>query len=971
MNTGSGGGAPHARISSAFAGRIVRLACLIVAMSIAGCQTHEQDEQPPHIGWDLRIPLSAQERAYLESLPPLRIGTDPHWAPITFVDPSGRVGGISADYLDFVRQTLGLRLHVVATGSWAKTVQLANEGGIDLVVATSQKDGLNNTFKYTAAYGRYPLVIVTRETAPFIAGAGDISGAEVAIVKDSDALSAQLPGMHDTHKIIVGSAEEGLDAVAQGRAYAYLGNLGVVDRLVREKYEGILRIAAPAGYVEELSFGVAPQYAELVPLINRALAAIPESEREHVQNSWLSARFTFGVPARTLWIVLTPIAVLTALFLAVLCVYMLRLRKEVRQRRSTERQLVELTQSLPAIVFQLRFVRAKHAAAVPFTLVFVNRRAYDWLNPRADKTDELFKRFLVALDAQARFRLMHRFLRSTHSLETVRAELALSLGAPRGTWVELEAAPQLHARGEIVWSGYVRDITETKETQTALIDAKHDAEEASRARDVFLATVSHEIRTPMSGVVGILQLLDHGRLPPDDQHLVDMARNAAEILLRILNDVLDFAKSENGELTLECQPFSLADVAERTAGIAAPELERKGLRFAVDVARDLAPRYLGDAQRLGQVLLNLLGNASKFTDYGFVSLTVKVRLREKGIEHVVIEVADTGIGIAEEDQARLFAPFVQARSLGARRPPGTGLGLVICKRLIESMGGTVALTSELGRGTTIAIDLPLRVDPAMRAQRGDAAATHRTPAESSDGTAAPLQILIVEDQEINREVLKRQLLTLRIAECHTAVDGKHALRLVERRPYAMVITDCMMPGMDGVTLIRHIRELERKLGRRRAPLIALTANAMPQQREDCFAAGADDVFVKPVGIDALRTLLEQHGIVAPPIVELEKAGIPSERHTDLWEKLQRTLVSELSALLALSLDEDTMRAKEIVHRIVGTASWFHLQTVAQAATRLEGCLENGEPPHEALFELRTAISRATAEVADSAAGAPS
>jgi len=177
--------------------------------------------------------------------------------------------------------------------------------------------------------------------------------------------------------------------------------------------------------------------------------------------------------------------------------------------------------------------------------------------------------------------------------------------------------------------------------------------------------------------------------------------------------------------------------------------------------------------------------------------------------------------------------------------------------------------------------------------------------------------------------------------------------------------------MDGVALIRHIRELERKLGRRRMPLIALTANAMPQQREACFTAGADDVFVKPVGIDALRTLLQQHGIVAPPIVELEKAGIPAERHTDLWEKLQRTLVSELSALLGLSLEQDTVRAKEIVHRIVGTAAWFHLQAVAQAATRLEACLENGEPPHGALFELQTAISRATGEMSDSAAGAPS
>ncbi|CAN7413717.1 ATP-binding protein [Trinickia sp. LjRoot230] len=963
-------------------GRVVRVrrafllgvcgALLIASTILAGCRNRHAEAQPPHISWDLHIPLSAEDRAYLDSLPVLRIGTDPGWAPMAFVQKeTGEVGGISADYLGFIHQTLGVRFRVVPTHSWAETIQVANNGGLDVVVAASPLDGLNQAFQYSRPYVSYPLVVVTRETAPFIGGAEDISGSEIAIVKDSEMLRAQLPGMHNTHTMVVSSAEEGLDAVASGRAFAYIGNLGVVDRLVREKYTGILRVAAPAGHIEDLSFAISPQYARLLSLIDRVLAAIPESEREHIQNSWLSTRFTFGIAERTLWIVLTPVIAITLLFLTVLCIYMLRLRKEVRQRRSTEQQLVELTRALPAVVFQLRLVRGDGHA--PFALVFVNRCAYDWLGVRADATREMFDRFLAALDGDARFGLTRRFLRSVRSRETVRAGFALSLGGARRAWANLEAAPQLRDGGDIVWTGYVYDVTQAQQIQTALVTAKHDAEEAARARDAFLATVSHEIRTPMSGVVGILQLLDHGRLPADDQHLLDMARNAAEILLRVLNDILDFAKSENGDLTLESAPMSVADLVDRTAGIVRPEIERKGLRFDVETSRELAPRYLGDAQRIGQVLLNLLGNATKFTDYGVVSLSVGVKAREAhgdiNIERIVIAVSDTGIGIAGDDQARLFSPFVQARSHAVARPGGTGLGLVICKRLVESMGGVIALESEPGCGTTITIELPLPVDrDASVRRRGEGRSSAAESSNVSGASAPERQILLVEDQDINREVLKRQLATLRITECDTAANGAQALKLIERREYAMVITDCAMPVMDGVTLIKRVRAHERDAGAPRTVIVALTANAMVQQKEACLAAGANEVFVKPVSVEQLQKLLERHGITAPPIVELEKAGIPSDRHTDLWEKLRRTLAAELAALLSLPLEEDVARAREIVHRIVGAASWFHLNEVAQTAARLEACFESAEPPHAALFDLQAAIARATAEMTDSADG---
>jgi PAS domain S-box-containing protein len=1085
---------------------------LLALVALAGCPSSHDMPRSPRNGGGLRLSLSPQERAYLASLPVLRIGTDPQWAPMTYVDDHSHLEGISADYLNLVQQTLGVRFRIVPTRSWAETIELANRGGLDLVVAASPADGLDAGFHYSKPYVRYPVVIVTRETAPFIGSPSDISGAEVALVKDSEIIRAELPSLRDMRTITVSTADEGLHAVATGRAFAYIGNLGVVDRLVREKYAGILRVAAPTGHIEELSFGVASGFAPLVPLINRVLTSIPEGEREYIQNSWLSTRFTLGIPARTLWIVLTPAVLLTIVFLAVICAYMFRLRKEVRQRRWTERelvfetqfktllmntipipvfvkdaegrylgvnhayeealgiraealigkhlpitgpiheedareiigitdrviatgrpahgeiryhgpdgalhdavywvqlckaddempravvgafvdvsdlrrmerreidlkrQLVELTQALPAVVFQLRFARGRRSR---FDLDFVNRRAYELLPlPRAVSGDlsDTLAAFMRCLDAAARLRLVRLFLRSARSLDPVRGEFELALGGGHHAWVNLEAAPQARENAEVLWSGYVHDVTVAKLTQAALVEAKHDAEEASRARDVFLATVSHEIRTPMSGVAGILQLLDHGRLAPDDQHLLDMARNAAEILLRILNDILDFAKSENGDLSLACAPMSVTEIVERTTGIIAPEMARKGLHFDIDISHELAARHVGDGHRLGQVLLNLLGNAAKFTDYGTVSLSVAVIVSSACEQRLLIRVADTGIGIAREDQKRLFSPFTQARSSAAGRVGGTGLGLAICKQLVESMGGSIALESEVGRGTTVSIELSLPIDDeAMLRGCDDGAPARPIDVVAPCDEASCRRILLVEDELINREVLRRQLVNLRIDECDVAGNGVEALKALERCQYAMVITDCAMPVMGGTELMRRIRQRENGSARR-TTLVALTANAMPQQREECFAAGADAVYVKPVEPEQLRALLERYGIsageraeVAPsPTTGLERAGIPPERHADLWEKLQRTLAEEMAALLALSINEDAERAREIVHRILGAASWFHLEEVAQAAMRLEQCLLNGNAaPHTFVFALRTAIAHATAESTESAPG---
>ncbi len=1062
-------------------------------MALVACSRRDGSGEPPRTAWDLRLPLSQADRTYLESLPPLRVGVDPKWAPMAFVDAQGKIDGISADYLDFLRDTLHIRFRVVPTHSWAETIRLANDGRIDVVVAASKFDGLVPAFGLSTPYVRYPLVIVTRETAPFIGGLEDLEGAEVAVVGDLQTARAGLSGLSGIHTATVGSAEDGLKAVAQGHAFAYIGDLGVIDRIVRERYAGTLRVAAPADRIQDLSFGVAPQFAPLLPLIDRVLQAIPEVEREHIQNSWLSTRFTFGVARRTLWLVLTPVGALTLVFLVLLSLNLLRLRKEVRQRRRTERELVfetrfktllmntvpipicvkdahgrylavnpayeqatgvraedvvgkappapylaagidtdvlgdvalavietgrpaqgeiryrgpdeamheavywvrpcgnenddraaalcafvdvsdlrrmerrelehkrrlaELTQALPSVVFQLRFARAGRPR---FELVFANRRADELLQSHGAAALDVFGAFARALEPLQRRRLTKMFLRSARGLDSVRDEFMLQRPNRDQAWFHVEAAPQAREDGSIEWNGYLHDVTEAKQAHAALIAAKVDAEAAAQLRDSFIATVSHEIRTPMSGIVGILQLLDHDGLSVDDRHLVEMAGKAAELSLGILNDILDFAKSENGELSLESAPMSLAEIVHRSAGLVAPDIERKGLRLHVDISPAVAQRHVGDVQRLGQVLLNLLGNAVKFTDRGAVSIAVGVVSDTSEYQTLSVQIADTGIGISLDDQARLFSPFAQARGMLASRYGGTGLGLAICKRLIEQMGGSIALESELGRGTTISLTLNLLVDRGLPPGGPDARMVREMREGASDASdvfdasarSAP-RILLAEDQAINREVLRRQLASLNVADCDLTEDGAQALSAYAQGNYAMIITDCAMPLLGGAALIASIRERERGTGRHTV-LIALTADATPAQREACIQAGADEVCVKPLSLEQLRTLLARYRLLAAPsggIVEVDG-------HSALRRQLEEALAADMNALLAASADNDRNQVRDVAHSIAGTAAWFQLRELAATAMRLQQDLEEEGWPQASVLALKSAIERTT------------
>ena len=377
------------------------------------------------------------------------------------------------------------------------------------------------------------------------------------------------------------------------------------------------------------------------------------------------------------------------------------------------------------------------------------------------------------------------------------------------------------------------------------------AEAANIAKSAFLANMSHEIRTPMNGVIGSANLLLQSPSEAERWELTQMILTSAESLLVVINDILDVSKISAGRLTVESHSFDYVELLRQVAGLLSIQAEQKGLEFGLNISGKSPHRLVGDSGRIRQVLMNLVGNAIKFTDQGEVVIRAVCEQTSPTEASLFVSVEDTGVGIPNEKLPLLFQTFTQLHT--ARFLGGTGLGLSISKELIELMGGSIVVDSQLGKGSKFSFRIPLQVETAA-----SSIANLRTAVERQRQNAGPqfpgCRVLVAEDNKINQRVIVK---LLESSGCHVelAPDGRIAVEKVLNEQFHLVLMDCQMPELSGLDATREIRAATG--GRARVPIIALTAGVMDWERKRCFEAGMDDFIGKPLRGDDLQTVLEK------------------------------------------------------------------------------------------------------------------
>jgi two-component system, NarL family, sensor histidine kinase EvgS len=869
--------------------------------------------------------LNSTEKNWLADHPIVRFTGDPNWLPYEAFDKKGQYIGMVADYLKLLEKKLPIKFDIVPSRSWDESIAKITRNELDILSETIDSD-LRSQLQFTQAYLSSPVVIVMREKEDYVDTINQIKNRRIAVVKNYGYNPTIFRGYPDINFSEVDTVQKGLTAVSTGEIDALLCTLAHASYYIGNQGINNVRIVGKTEFMTNLGFGIRKDFAQLAPILNRALNSITEIEKRDISDNWGKDRFI----TKTDYLLISRIVGGFLLLLLLTFFWNRRLTKEINRRKLSEEQVIKLNQRLALAtnlvslgVWELDLEgdqpRFSYDDKVHEIYNDSEKQQITWdewvttyLHP--DDTD-LLKQSLAKLNSQGgQLHLEYRIVRPDGEIRTIYCGC---FGTKRKDKL-------------VKITGVNWDITARKKIEHDLEKAKKQAEKATLAKSQFLANMSHEIRTPLNAIIGFTDLLNEQVKDSKLLSFVKTIQTAGHNLLVLINDILDLSKIEAGKLRIEkgiCNPHTLFT---ELGQIFMMTIRERNLDFVLDIDPKIPDNLILDATRLRQILLNLIGNAVKFTNEGgHICLRARA-LNEDSIRSKLdlsIEVEDTGIGISNDQQELIFKDFEQLEGQDVRKYGGTGLGLAISKRLTELMGGEISLASQLGLGSTFTIHLK---DVAI-----SSIGVEPEPKKINQHIRFfPANVLVVDDVEDNRNLLKECFAETQLI-LSEAENGLEAVNAVKEGRFDLVLMDIRMPIMDGYEAGQRIKTFSK------VPIVALTASVMQDNYDRAKSIYFDGYLRKPVlKADLISELMRflPFETIEDSVIEVKGVELSMEEIRTLPNALKE-LEQQVSICEKILKNNNMSEIKNFADTILRIGNQNRITLISDYAAQLQAAID--------------------------------